>query len=349
LHHSQETSGQIQRTIFLLPFKGINFTEVKKMSEKAFVRVAVIQDSEGIVSDWSGQQKMRNAAGPNSLFRQAAWFFYLHKEYGSWLWLEPDCWPVTDRWFYDIEREYFEVGKPFLGVQMTIGGAKNYMNGVGVYPWNAIQYSPLLVQATMWKQNPEVEVGFDVAGGDAVLKNAHLTKLIQLTNHLAQGNIEVRPSTVLCHGRPNLSGVSGESSSPGSGNSGPKLDLDTTARLASPSTEVKASDALLPPAQNVLSGGLTAVQPLTPTEDTRSIADPAQNTYLESAPFQSALDAAVADMKEYDKPESNYGGLTKEIRKCVQDLVYWWDNQPHRKVLIVKELRRAKLVPKHFR
>src|SRR5206468_2256194 len=51
------------------------------------------------------------------------------------------------------------------------------------------------------------------------------------------------------------------------------------------------------------------------------------------------------------EPENaaGYGFVSKDIRFYVDALVHLWDNQPHRKVLIVKELRKAKLVPKHFR
>jgi hypothetical protein len=309
LQRSLELSGQITRTLFLLPFKGLEIKEIKKLAEKAFAQVGVIKDGEGITSDWQGRDRIRSAAGPNSLFRQAAWFFYFHRQHGSWLWLEPDCMPMTSRWLYDLERDHFDAGKPFTGVKMQLGDGREYMNGVGIYPWNAIQYAPILVQSTMWKQHPDLEVGFDVAGGAEVLKRTHLTKLIQLTNHLATEKVEVRPETVLCHGRVNLSGGAGNSVD----EQRPPVTLDTTV------------------AQLIL--GASAVQ-----------GDPAS-----VVSDKAILPPSPCSAHESRTQEPSYGSVSSGIRDCVDQLVYLWNNQPHRKVLIVKELRKAKLVPKHFR
>ena len=331
LNRSIELSGQIPRVLFLVPFKGVNYVEVKKLAEKAFSQVGVIEDSEGVTSDWQGRQQMRNAAGPNSLFRQAAWFYYLHKQYGSWLWLEPDCWPITARWLYDLEREHFEVGRPFSGTAMAIGDQKRYMNGVAIYPWNAIQYAPLLVQSTMWKQHPEYEVGFDVAGGDDVLRHAHMTKLIQLTNHLAKGNIEVRPETVLCHGRIDLSG------SVDSGDTSELREGSHATDLPQPETLVASQGERSVTAQIYSEGGDPVIERCNALRGI--VEDMRDETELPQ-------ESTSQDLSEYD---SKYGWVTQEIRQNVSELVKLWNDQPHRKVLIVKELRRAKLVPKHFR
>ncbi len=368
LNRSIELSGQISRVLFLVPFKGVNYVEVKKLAEKAFSQVGVIEDSEGVTSDWQGRQQMRNAAGPNSLFRQAAWFYYLHKQYGSWLWLEPDCVPITARWLYDLEREHFDVGRPFSGVAMAIGDAKRYMNGVGIYPWNAIQYAPLLVQSTMWKQHPKYEVGFDVAGGDDVLRHAHMTKLIQLTNHLAKGNVEVRPETVLCHGRIDLSGV------PAIGNPEIREPLRTSDNESgsmvapfesesgsSPDNGKSRFDSL--PAQIYSEGGDATCQHQR-QDDANVVIQSTESTSLgvppqgNAAPTFDPNSAARSEYltEEYQKAASQtkqdgmeYGLISKDIRRLVEELNSIWNGQPHRKVLIVKELRRAKLVPKHFR
>ncbi len=399
LNRSIELSGQIPRVLFLVPFKGVNYVEVKKLAEKAFSQVGVIEDSEGVTSDWQGRQLMRNAAGPNSLFRQAAWFYYLHKQYGSWLWLEPDCVPITARWFYDLETEHFQVGRPFSGVAMAIGDQKRYMNGVAIYPWNAIQYAPLLVQSTMWKQHPEYEVGFDVAGGDDVLRHAHMTKLIQLTNHLAKGNVNVRPETVLCHGRIDLSAVpvlaesqtvSGVVVQVGSGeardsNDGlrSRTDIGNScggAQIYSEGTlsgdiagEQSESDKVSnnergvkksgmgtdqrtnpPPAQIYPEGGDATCQAqtragLTVTETSELIGSAAPTFDPNSAASDQRTNEPDHASSQTKHDGMEYGAVSKEIRLHVNELLKLWDDQPHRKVLIVRELRRAKLVPKHFR
>lgn len=361
LKRSTELCGQIQRTIFLVPFKDIEYQKVKSAAEQAFSTVATIQDSEGKESDWQGRQQMRNAAGPNSFFRQVAWFFYLNKRFGSWLWIEPDCWPNSSRWLYELEQEHFDAGKPFTGVQMTFPGtAKNYMNGVGIYPWNAVQYAPLLVQSTMWTQHPDIEVGFDVAGGTDVLSKAHITKKIQLLNYLARGSQEVRPETVLCHGRPDLGSVveSGHDNQPnespdstegmrrrvnpyiaGSSPAGRQDEsLDEVKRGVAITPIVGTSGSSAPPAQ-------TTVESKTFLDGTSAMGEPSTSVLKENQSVQSPC------VPDHSTPvqESNYGSVSKEIRFHVERLKNIWGDSPSRKVLIVKELRNAKLVPKHFR
>lgn len=348
LMRSQQLSGRIARTIFLVPFKGIDFGNVRNAAEGAFTAVAIIQDCEGISSDWNGRQQMRSAAGPNSSFRQVAWFFYLNKKFGSWLWLEPDCWPVTASWLYDLEHEYFDSGKAFMGVRMTFpGNKKQYMNGVGIYPWNAIQYAPLLVQSAMWTQHPEYEVGFDVAGGNDVLNHAHMSRRIQLIGHLSKLKDEVRPETSLCHGRPDLSG-SGEA----------KVNAEAD-RLKAPVSQQPAQ-----PLSGGINGGqevADAIQSLPPAQPKGGDADGEEETQEEGQGRGLRLggDATLKSEQTRSTVKSaltvqpagaaEYGAETERVRWLVQELVKHWNDKPHRKVLIVKELRKAKLVPKHFR
>lgn len=375
LNRSLTISEQIPRNLFLVPFKGLRIDDIQKLAEKAFTSVAVIHDSEGVLSDWQGRSKMRSAAGPNSLFRQVAWFFYLNRRYGSWLWLEPDCWLVSPRWIYELEREHFEVGRAFSGVKMRIGSEKEYMNGVGIYPWNAVQYAPLLVQSATWQQHPEFEVGFDVAGGDDVLKHAHMTKLIQLTNHLAGGNVTIRPETVLCHGRIDLSAVPvlaepkdngqlviarestnalSKGSAPSTGISNDLESLDSRGgaqNIPEGSDEPCARPLMTASTDNETSNAAPTVQP----------AGAASHPVQEFAPISPDIERAIEEhehraasqpVESHDssaQDSKDYGAVSKAIRLCVDDLCKLWDDQPHRKVLIVKELRKAKLVPKHFR
>lgn len=302
LRRSTELCGQIPRSLFLIPFKGTNASDIEALAKEAFAQVGTIKDSEGIMSDWQNGQMIRSASGPNSLFRQAAWFFYLSNgRFGAWLWLEPDCTVIGKRWLFDLEQEYYETQKPFMGVQMIIQDGRRYMNGVGVYPWNAIQYAPLLVQSSMWKQHPTVEVGFDVAGGFDVLKQAHMTRKIQL--ELKTKNVELKPETVLLHGQ-NLSG--------------------------NPAAQKEAEPS---PAQPFLDANGAAGEPQTE-------ALPESVSVLPAKDFTSHATRVQ---------ESDYGAVTKQIRFHVERLVQLWGESPSRKVLIVKELRKAKLVPKHFR
>lgn len=322
LRRSTMLCGQIPRTIYLLPFKGIDTTEISKVAEKAFGTVGIIQDSEGVNSDWQGRENMRSAAGPNSLFRQATWHFYLLKTKAPWLWLEPDCWPLSERWFYELEQEYFDAAKPFMGVKMGTPSGQYYMNGVGVYPWNAVQYAPLLVQSSCWTNHPDMEVGFDIAGGADVLQKAHITRKIQLMGPLARGNAVARPETVLCHGRIDLSVGEVDRINPAESNRASQKSPDTQTPF------LGANGVAGEPQPEVLNETSHAAR-CVPSHETRAQDPPLYETRAEE--------------------KAAYGGISKAIQFNVQELVRLWDNQPHRKVKIVSELRKAKLVPKHFR
>lgn len=187
----------LSRTLFLVPFKGLKIDDVLAQARAAFADVQVIADSEGAASDWKKDDKVRDAAGPNSLFRQAAWFFYLHRELGSWLWLEPDCVPLAAGFDDAIEAAYRAGGKPFMGARMKFQEGE-YLNGAAVYPRDAVARAPTLVTRAMWTQFPDLEIAFDVAGGLEVLRQASFTDLIQLDYR--GGECEPREGAVLLHG-----------------------------------------------------------------------------------------------------------------------------------------------------
>lgn len=193
-----ELSGRINYSIFLLPFKGLNFTEIKMYAERAFTDVQVIPDSEGIVSDWKSDEKIKDAAGPNSMFRQAAWFFYFHKELGPWLYLEPDCVPLTKDWLKALETDHYDNAFPISGVKMEWAD-EPYLNGVAIYPQNLVAQAAEIVTRVMWEQHPDKEVAFDVAGRSHVLKKAHLTNKIQLS-YRTDGTPILLQGAVLYHG-----------------------------------------------------------------------------------------------------------------------------------------------------
>lgn len=186
----------LSRTLYLVPFKGLKVEDVLEKARAAFADVQVIADSEGAASDWKKDDKVRDAAGPNSLFRQAAWFFYLHRELGPWLWLEPDCVPLVPSWDEAIETAYRSGGKPFMGARMKFQEGE-YLNGAAVYPRDAVARAPALVTRATWTQFPDLEIAFDVAGGAEVLRQAMLTDLIQLDY---RGECEPRDGAVLLHG-----------------------------------------------------------------------------------------------------------------------------------------------------
>jgi hypothetical protein len=191
------SGSPLRRALYLVPFKGLRIDDVLTAGRTAFVDVQVIADSEGAASDWKKDDKVRDAAGPNSLFRQAAWFFHLRPKTGPWLWLEPDCVPLVPAWDEAIELAYRASGKPFFGAKMKFKTGDEYLNGAAVYARDAVGRAPALVTRAMWAQFPEMEIAFDVAGGVEVLRQASFTDLIQLDY---RGNAEPREGAVILHG-----------------------------------------------------------------------------------------------------------------------------------------------------
>lgn len=195
-----ELSGCQAGRIYLLPAKGINSIEEQAAAALAFREVAVLRDDEGVQSNWHTDAPVRDASGPNSMFRQAAWFFHLQQPpLGPWLYLEPDCIPLVADWLAQLETEYATAGKPFLGVKMTVGN-ESYLNGVAIYPQNVITLAPAIATRTMWQQFPEFEVAFDRAGG--ILSKAHASEKIQLEyRHAPFTDLKaLKPGVVLFHG-----------------------------------------------------------------------------------------------------------------------------------------------------
>jgi hypothetical protein len=201
-----ELSGQLKRTVYLLPFKGLVankkiYDQIFGAAERAFSDVQVIADNEGVTSDWKVDAKIRDAAGPNSLFRQAAWFFHFKPMLGPWLYLEPDCVPLKPTWADDLEAAYVTsatAGKPFFGAGMRSQTGEAYLNGAAIYPQNAVTLAASLVTRTMWKEYPEMETSFDMAGGKEVLRKSQITDLIQLDYRSADP--KPKPGALLFHG-----------------------------------------------------------------------------------------------------------------------------------------------------
>lgn len=203
LQRCLKLSGRVNYTLFLLPFKGLPFTEIQMHAERAFKDVQVIPDSEGVISDWKSDEKIKDAAGPNSMFRQAAWYFHFHPAFGPWLYLEPDCVPMTETWIEVLEADHRRSGNPISGVKMEWGDAP-YLNGVAIYPANLITIAPEIVTRVMWQQHDNFEVAFDVAGAKNVLQKAHLTDKIQLAYRAVFKDwtdlAVLKPEAVLIHG-----------------------------------------------------------------------------------------------------------------------------------------------------
>lgn len=176
-----ELGGTEGHSIFMIPASGLPIAEIVAKAVTAFGgRVTIIVDEEAEKSDWQISEPTRSASGPNSAFRQVAWYFY-HKKLGPYFWCELDCIPLKKEWLDQLEAEYKECGKPFMGANVEIANVPPHMSGNGIYT-DIIAQAPSLVMRTNWSNNEQsqsFELAFDIAGAREVIPRAHWTKLIQ--------------------------------------------------------------------------------------------------------------------------------------------------------------------------
>lgn len=133
----------------------------------------------------------------NWAFRMACQFIESN-HLGSWFWLEADAVALVQDWLDQIEMEYGNCGKPFMG---TVFPNNTHMNGVGVYPEEARSYAPCL--------GSSVGVAWDFGCGSQVVPHAHnASHLIQHYNNgremgptifTPQNLSYINPSSVVYH------------------------------------------------------------------------------------------------------------------------------------------------------
>lgn len=199
--------GQVEARCVLFCAKDCNHPYLLSLAQCAFKDALWLEDRENIKSNWSDKTGgATSAAGPNSLFRQIAWYFYLPAK-GPWLFLEPDCIPCTRDWYYKLKAEYEQVAvpkkKPFMGFRVdpkTHPGSLPvpiHMSGVGIYPSETPQLCPDAVRVS--------DAAFDVVGAKQMVPLMHNTQLLR--HHycappmLSTEEVDVRipPSVVLYH------------------------------------------------------------------------------------------------------------------------------------------------------
>lgn len=167
----------------------MDYHDAEEIAQRAFTDGTIIPDHEGRKSNWKTGDNWRDAAGPNSLFRIAAYHFQYAKK-GPWFFCEPDCIPIRKDAFDLVWNEYLAAAKPFMGTIVEIPGwnerIPRRMNGVAIYAENAVMHAPTLLRPTEFE--PGKELAFDIAGANEVVLKAHDSKLFQ---HIAEVNGEL--------------------------------------------------------------------------------------------------------------------------------------------------------------
>jgi hypothetical protein len=111
----------------------------------------------------------------NNAFKRTAQHFVWTKPKlaDAFFWIEADCMPLKKGWADTLVKEYAESGKLWMGVKKSIPATKpghlprEYMNGVGFYPFNAMHKAPGIVLA--------YDAPWDFVIGDIVAPEMHVS------------------------------------------------------------------------------------------------------------------------------------------------------------------------------
>lgn len=141
---------------------------------RSFMHVKWCKDYEEINSNWHEVgNHLKSAAGPNSLFKQAA-FEFCYTVKTPWLFWEPDAIPCRRDWFRLISDEYQNCGKPFMGYEVTRkthpGDVGHHMSGVAVYPYNVPELANRSVQCG--------DTAFDIEAAEQIIPQMHPSRTI---------------------------------------------------------------------------------------------------------------------------------------------------------------------------
>lgn len=152
--------GKNDNQLFLISGRSSTEAEddlVQSVAKNAFSVVNLIKQHVGDELGWPG--------APNAMFGAAASYMAANLQ-TAWLWLEPDCVFLKPDALGTLQKEYYAAGKRYMGAIQN-----KFLAGVAVYPRDAYKDFALHVKSTT--------IPWDVLGGDAILKQSHITNLIQ--------------------------------------------------------------------------------------------------------------------------------------------------------------------------
>jgi len=164
-NHIKKLGGASKHHIIVMPAHGVSTEGVMEPLREAFGRAEELpcfHTEQG----WP--------ISCNRAFEQAAWHSYQVTKQ-SFLWMEPDAIPLKSSWLDDIEAEYKQCGKPFMGDFVRIAGVLpngiDHMSGIAVYHWDM----PRILPSVFNNDN----TAWDIASGREVVMQVHRTGLIQ--------------------------------------------------------------------------------------------------------------------------------------------------------------------------
>lgn len=112
-------------------------------------------------------------AGPNISIQQIFWWMTLRKIGEPVFWMESDAIPLKPYWIDTWVEEYARGKKPFMGgfVPDIPDLCPKHMTGIAIYPANAVELAPRLLQAK--------HSAWDIWAAPEILPKMHATKLLQ--------------------------------------------------------------------------------------------------------------------------------------------------------------------------
>lgn len=129
----------------------------------------------------------------NALFKAAA--EHVQKNFRlPWLWLEPDCAPVSANWMHDLTEAYFSQPKRYLGSWYKLENGSLFLARVGVYPVDA--YGDLAGALT---QNAK----FNMTAGASIVEQSTKSYLVHDYVTVNDDSFVPRKDAVLVHGDKN--------------------------------------------------------------------------------------------------------------------------------------------------
>ena len=164
-NHVKKLGGASKHHIIVMPAHGATTDGVMEPLSEAFGKAEVLECFHA-ETGWP--------VSCNRAFERAAWHSYQVTKQ-SFLWMEPDATPLKSSWLDEIEAEYRDCGKPFMGDFVKIAGVLpngvDHMSGIAVYHWNM----PVLAPSVFNNDH----AAWDIVSGRDVVPKMHKTSLIQ--------------------------------------------------------------------------------------------------------------------------------------------------------------------------
>jgi hypothetical protein len=159
----------LNHEIVLSPCHGATTDKILLPLQNCFRKVHVVP---------SGHSEKGWPVSCNRAFQNICWHSMLTTRQ-PFLFMEPDAIPLCEGWIDQIEEEYRNCGRPFMGDLVDLSSSDvegiDHMSGIAVYDWNLSITAPRLFNCTNGKE----EFAWDIFAASDILPKMHRTNLIQ--------------------------------------------------------------------------------------------------------------------------------------------------------------------------